>query len=186
VNYSIQGLNQGKGLIGHATGGWGVSGTSIYQSGYPFTVVNTAPFAPLKDASGKFIGYAPGSGDYNADGDNFDYPDAQNYTQGTTRSAFLGGIFAPGQFTAPSTFGAGGNEKSNAFREPNFAETDVSFYKDNRIHESINFQLRFEFYNIFNRPNLANVDANPVDATFGKALSQQLPRWWQIGAKVTF
>ena len=186
LNYSIQGLNQGKGLIGHATGGWGVSGTSIYQSGYPFTVVNTAPFAPLKDASGKFIGYAPGSGDYNANGDNFDYPDAQNYTQGTSRSAFLGGIFAAGQFTAPSTFGSSGNEKSNQFREPNFAETDVSFYKDNRIRENINFQLRFEFYNIFNRPNLANVDANPVDATFGKALSQQLPRWWQIGAKVTF
>ena len=186
LNYSIQGLNQGKGLIGHATGGWGVSGTSIYQSGYPFTVVNTAPFAPLKDASGKFIGYAPGSGDYNADGDNFDYPDVQNYTQGTTRGAFLSGIFAPGQFTAPATFGAEGNEKSNQFREPNFAETDVSFYKDNRIRENINFQLRFEFYNIFNRPNLTNVDANPVDATFGKALSQQLPRWWQIGAKVTF
>ncbi len=186
MNYSIQGLNQGKGLVGHATGGWGVSGTSIYQSGYPFTVVNTAPFAPLKDASGKFTGYAPGSGDYNADGDNFDYPDAQNYSQGTTRSSFLGGVFAPGQFTAPSTFGAEGNEKSNQFREPNFAETDVSFYKDNRIWENVNLQLRFEFYNIFNRPNLANVDANPVDATFGKALSQQLPRWWQIGAKVTF
>jgi hypothetical protein len=186
VNYSIQGLNQGKGLVGHATGGWGISGTSIYQSGYPFTVVNTAPFAALKNASGKFVGYAPGSGDYNADGDNFDYPDAQNYTQGTTRSSFLSGIFTSGQFTAPATFGAGGNEKSNQFREPNFAETDVSFYKDNRIWENINLQLRFEFYNIFNRPNLANVDANPVDATFGKALSQQLPRWWQIGAKVTF
>jgi len=185
-NYSLQGLHKGQGLVGHLTGGWGVSGASIYQTGYPFTVVNTAPFAPLKDATGKFIGYAAGSGDYNADGDNFDYPDVQSYTQGTSRSAFLRGIFSPGQFTAPATFGAEGNEKSNLFREPNFAETDVSFYKDNRIRENVNFQLRFECYNIFNRPNLANVDANPVDALFGKAQAQQLPRWFQVGAKVIF
>lgn len=96
-----------------------------------------------------------------------------------------GGIFTAGQFTAPG-FGSEGNEKSNGFREPSFAETDVSFYKENRIWERVNLQLRFEFYDIFNRPNLTNVDANPVDATFGKALSQQLPRWWQIGARVTF
>jgi len=185
-NYSLRGLNRGEGLVGHLTSGWGLSGTSIYQSGYPFTVVNTAPFDPLTNAGGKFIGYAAGSGDYNADGDNFDFPDAGSYAQGTSRSAFLRGIFAAGQFTPPATFGAEGNERSNAFREPNFAETDVALYKDNRIRENVNLQLRFEFYNIFNRPNLTNVDANPVDATFGKALSQQLPRWMQIGAKVTF
>ncbi len=67
--------------------------------------------------------------------------------------------------------GEEGNEKSNQFREPNFAETDAAFYKDNHLTERINLQLRFEFYNIFNHPNLTNVDANPVDATFGKALS---------------
>ncbi len=90
------------------------------------------------------------------------------------------------RFTAPSTFAAEGNEKSSQFREPNFAETDAAFYKDNHLTERVNLQLRFEFYNIFNHPNLTNVDANPVDATFGKALSQQLPRWWQVGAKVMF
>jgi len=186
LNYSLKGLNQGQGAIGHLTGGWGISGTSIYQSGYPFTVVNTASFLPLTNASGQFTGYAPGSGDYNADGDNFDYPNVTSYQQGTSRSAFLTGIFTAGQFTAPSTFGVEGSERSNSFREPNFAETDVAFYKDNHIRERMNLQLRFEFYNIFNRANLTNVDANPVDATFGKALSQQLPRWMQVGAKITF
>ncbi len=186
LNYELQGLNGGRGVIGHVTGGWGISGTSIYQSGYPFTVVNTAPFAPVTDASGKFIGYAPGSGDYNANGDNLDYPDVSSYKQGTSRQAFLSGIFSPGQFTAPATFGTSGNEKSNRFRGPSFAETDASFYKNNRLTERLNLQLRFEFYNIFNRPNLTNVDANPVDATFGIARSQQLPRWWQVGAKIAF
>ena len=184
-NYTLGGLNAGQGVVGHLTGGWGISGTSIFQSGYPFTVVNTAPFAPLKDSNGKFIGYAAGSGDYNADGDNYDYPDVASYNQLTSRTGFLNGVFSPGQFPVPA-FGSEGNEKSNLFRQPNFAESDVAVYKDNHLTERLNLQLRFEFYNIFNRPNLANVDANPVDATFGKALSQQLPRWMQVGAKITF
>jgi hypothetical protein len=61
----------------------------------------------------------------------------------------------------------------------------MSLYKDTRLTERVNFQLRFEFYNLFNHPNLF-VDGNLADGTFGKAVSQQLPRNWQIGAKITF
>ncbi|MGC2794881.1 MAG: TonB-dependent receptor [Candidatus Sulfotelmatobacter sp.] len=32
-NYSLKGLNGGSGAVGHLTGGWGISGTSIFQSG---------------------------------------------------------------------------------------------------------------------------------------------------------
>ena len=32
-NYSLRGLNGGRGLVGHVTGGWGISGNSIYQTG---------------------------------------------------------------------------------------------------------------------------------------------------------
>jgi hypothetical protein len=194
-NYSLRGLSQGKGAIGHLTGGWGISGTSIFQSGYPFTVINTNSFIPVckngstgcPSVSNPITGLAANSGDYNADGDAYDYPNVASYVQGSTRQAFLNGIFASPltQFTQP-TLGTTGNEKQNGFREPNFAETDAAFYKNNRIKESINLQLRFEFFNLFNRPNLGFVDANPPDVNFGKSTSQQLPRWWQIGAKITF
>ena len=30
--------------MGHLTNGWGLSGTSIYQTGYPFTVLTTAAY----------------------------------------------------------------------------------------------------------------------------------------------
>jgi hypothetical protein len=185
-NYSLRGLEHGQGLVGHLTGGWGLSGTSIFQTGYPFTVMSTAPFLPLKNAAGQFIGYAPGSGDYNADGDNRDYPNAAGYGEATSRNAYLNGVFSSGQFTPPATFGVEGNEKVGHFREPNFAETDVSFYKDNRIWERVNLQLRFEVYNIFNRANLGFIDNNLADGTFGRATSQQLPRWLQVAAKITF
>ena len=37
--------------------------------------------APAKNAkAGQFVGYASNSGDYNADGDNRDYPDVVSYS----------------------------------------------------------------------------------------------------------
>jgi hypothetical protein len=195
LNYSLRGLREGKGLIGHLTGGWGVSGTSLFQSGYPFTVVNTNPFFPVcqngttncPSVGNPITGFAANSGDYNADGDALDYPDATSYVQGTSRHAFLTGIFADPltQFTAPG-LGTQGNEKHNAFRNPNFAETDAAFYKDNRIKENVNLQFRIEFFNIFNRANLGFVDANPPDVNFGRSTTQQLPRWFDVALKLTF
>jgi hypothetical protein len=193
-NYQIQGLNGGKDVVGHLTGGWGLTGTSIFQSGYPFTVINQHPFVPVcvnagacPAAGNQINGLAPNSGDYNADGTNYDYPTVTSYAQATSKSAFLNGVFAAGQFTQP-TIGTEGNEKQNAFRGPNFAETDLAIYKDNRFKERFNFQIRFEFYNIFNRTNLndLNMDTDPLDGNFGKATGQLLPRWWQIGGRFTF
>jgi len=200
LNYQLPGLNNGQGFLGRVTGGWGVSGTSIYQSGYPQMVWTTASFQPLcanpnlkcPAAGNTMIGYAPGSGDYNADGDTggvggvgLDYPNVGSYSQGTSKSAFLNGVFANGQFPQP-TFGSQGNEKANLFRGPNFSETDLNFYKDTHLTERVNFQLRFEFFNIFNRVNFANLDNNLADGTFGKATQQQLPRNWQLAGKITF
>jgi hypothetical protein len=211
LNYEIPGLQGGHGLVGHATRGWGVSGTSIFQSGYPAMVWTTASFQGIcasptacPSIGNPWIGYAPSpagsafntiSGDFNADGDTsgvaivgLDYPDVNSYHEGTSKHAFLFGAFTPGQFSAPATFGTEGNEKASLFRSPNFAETDVNFYKNTAITEGVNFQLRFEFFNIFNRVNLTDFDNNLADyaSTFGEATEQQLPRNWQIGARFTF
>jgi Carboxypeptidase regulatory-like domain/TonB dependent receptor len=201
-NYELKGLNGGNGALGVATGGWGISGTSIFQSGYPFTVDNNASYqpicadtsptaAPCPSALNHAVGYAPGSGDYNADGVSsingigLDYPDAANYNQKNTRTAFLNGSFSAGQFIAPA-FGSEGNEKAGRFRGPNFAETDINFYKDTRITERVNFQFRFEVFNLFNRANLSNVDTHLLDGNFGRATAARIPRYWQLGGKISF
>jgi hypothetical protein len=191
-NYSLKGLNDGKGAVGHLTGGWGISGTSIYQSGEPLTVAALNNYQPICANSGACpaagnpaIGYAPASGDYNADGVNNDYPNAVSYNQSTSRSAFLSGSIPLADFTVP-TFGSEGNEKVGQFRQPNYAETDVNIYKDTHITERVIFQTRFEFFNVFNRANLINVDNNWTDGNFGKATGAHLPRWWQLGAKISF
>ena len=200
-NYQLPGLNGGQDLVGHLTGGWGLTGTSIFQSGYPFSVINQHPFAPTCEFppttppapppppcpsnANTIIGLAANSGDYNADGMNYDYPNVTSYAQATSKAAFLNGVFTPGQFTQPA-ISTEGNEKQNAFRGPNFAETDLAIYKDNRFKERFNFQIRFEFYNIFNRTNLETMDTDPLDTNFGKATGQLLGRWWQIGGRFTF
>jgi hypothetical protein len=202
-NYELAGLNSGQGFVGHLTNGWGLSGTTVYQSGYPAMVWTTASFQPVcantsanaptcPSPANPAVGFAPNSGDYNADGDTsgtagvgLDYPDVHSYHQQTSRSAFLNGAFSPGQFTKPA-FGTQGNEQPNPFRSPNFFETDVNVYKTTRITERVNFQFRFEFFNLFNRVNLTAFDINLANGTFGRARAQQLPRNWQIGGRLFF
>ena len=195
-NYSIKGLNDGKGAVGIITGGWGLSGTTIFQSGYPFTASNfncyipvcqdtSAGAAPCPSMANPAVGYATGSGDYNADGNNLDYPDATSYKQSTDNSAWLKGAIPKSNFAIPA-FGSGGNEKPMQFRQPNFFETNANIYKDFHITERVNFQFRFEVFNLFNRANYANVDTNIPDGSFGAATGSHEARFWQIGGIVSF
>lgn len=195
-NYSLKGLNNGKGAVGYLTSGWGASGTTIFQSGYPLTAQNFNGYNPIcEDTStgappcpsfaNPAVGYAPGSGDYNADGNNLDYPDALSYHQLTDNKAWLTGAIPKSNFAVP-TFGQGGNEKPMQFRGPNFFETNVNFYKDTRITERVAFQFRFELFNLFNRANYANPDQNFPDSSFGFATASHEPRFWQLGGRISF
>ena len=203
LNYSFKGLNNGAGAVGHLTGGWGVSGTSIVQSGYPITAWNYNGFVAVCQsgafsnatgcsASDPAVAYAPGSGDYNGDGNNLDVPDAVSYHQSTDNKAWLTGAIPKSDFAVPA-FGQEGNEKQQQFRGPNFIETNVNFYKDTRITERVNFQIRFEIFNLFNRANYAwtganggGVDINLPDGNFGQATASHEPRFWQLGGKLSF
>ncbi len=191
-NYELPSPNNGLGLVGRVAGGWQLSGTTILQSGPPFTVSTNASFNPLVNSAGTFTGYAPGSGDYNVDGDNFDFPNVSSYSYSTSRKSYLSGLFgathaaALSNFPAPATFGSEGNERYSAFREPGFEEWDVAFLKNTKITEGVNFQLRFEFFNFFNRANLNAVDANLPDGNLGQATNQYVPRFLQIGGNIVF
>jgi hypothetical protein len=192
----LKGLNDGKGAVGYLTGGWGLSGTTIFQSGYPLTAQNTNAYSPVcqntaanapacPSAANPAVGYAPSSGDYNADGNNLDYPNAASYKQSTDNKSWLTGAIPKTDFAVP-TFGQEGNEKPMQFRGPNFFETNGNFYKDTPITERVNFQFRFELFNVFNRANYANVDNNIPDGNFGAANGSHEPRFWQLGGRISF
>jgi hypothetical protein len=171
LNYDLPGMSSGKGLLGRLTHGWSISDVTILQSGTPFVVYSNASYQA--------------GGDYNADGVNYDFPNVASYSEASSRQRYLTGVFSPGQFTAP-TPGTEGNELSYRFRQPGYASTDISLAKNTKIAERLNFQLRFDFFNALNRPNLNSVDANLPDGSFGKATGQYNPRWIQLGAKINF
>lgn len=185
ASYTIPGLSKGLGLAGRLTSGWAASAVTILQSGHPFTVNTTASFQPTRDANGNITGLSPASGDYNADGNNNDYPNVGSYAMLTGRQALLTGTIFKSNFTQPA-LGTQGNEKWGQFRNPGFAETDLNLSKDTKFTERLRLQLRFEFYNVFNRVNLGGISANLTSANFGKSTSQLNPRNIQIGAKLMF
>lgn len=184
-NYQFPDVNHASGFAGRVASGWVLSGTTIAQSGNPFNVFTNAPFAATRNTAGQYNGYAAGSGDYNADGDNFDFPNVTSYQQGTSRQAFLTGAVSKTNFPQPA-FGTEGNEQFNRFTGPNFNESDVALLKNTAIGEGFAFQFRFEVFNVFNRPNLINVDTNLPDGNFGKATGQLAPRFIQLGGNLTF
>jgi hypothetical protein len=157
-------------------GGWEVGSVWILQSGNPITIVNQADFAH--------------GGDYNADGVNFDFPNAPTTPLSTSfsRSQYIQGI-APASVFGTPTPGTEGNLKRATYRNPGFINIDASLIKNNRFEifrDNINLQLRFEFFNVLNRVNLQGIDANLNDANFGKSTNTYDPRIIQVGARIVF
>jgi len=200
LSYEFLGLNRGEGAVGRATGGWGISGTVVGQSGYPFTVdtneaFNVTGYSGASPTCGAGLSAEAACGDYNADGDNFDYPNVASYAQLHGRKNFLpvdrggtGGIFPNGaaQFTQP-TVGTEGNEGENLFRSYGFFETNASLHKLTNIREGVGVEFRLEIFNLFNHPNLNAPDAGVTDgASFGVSSSQKEQRWIQLGANIKF
>lgn len=184
-SYDIPGLRGDNSFARMLTNGWVFSGITVFQSGTPFVVYTGASFQPILNSSKQVVGLAPGSGDYNADGFNYDFPNVTSYSQPTSRSAFLNGLFTASNFPAP-TLGSEGNERPYAFRGPNYFNWDMSLAKNTQLHERLSLQLRFDYFNVFNRVNLQGVDSNLQDGNFGKSTSQFNPRWLQLGISLRF
>jgi hypothetical protein len=171
--YTVPGMKSGVGK--EITSGWELSVISAIQSGTPFWVFTTAPYP---------------AGDYNADGTNFDIPNAPSgyCSSSYNEQQYLTGIFPASTFTAPSA-GSEGNIPRNSCRNPGLVEVDASVLKNTAVKwlgEKGSLQLRFDFENILNKVNLTAVDPDLADATFAKSTSQNLPRTIQLGARISF
>jgi Carboxypeptidase regulatory-like domain/TonB dependent receptor-like, beta-barrel len=167
-------------------GDWQLSGTLIAENGFPFTVYTSAAFQPVL-TNGVVTGLATGSGDYNGDGYNYDFPNTPStgYSQPTSRQAFLAGLFPASSFGIPQ-MGTEGNEQRNRYTGPGLLQWDSALMKNFSIVERVKLQLRFEFYNVINHPNLNGVVSDLSSASFGKSTSTLVPRYLQIGGKIQF
>jgi hypothetical protein len=192
----------GSGFMNKLLGGWELTNVTILQSGPPFSVICTAGFDPAKDSSGAVIlPITQNNGcDYNADGTNYDRPNTPSFgnsKSGLSRSDYLGGIFACGGTALcgsifPSPGLQEGNLGRNTFHGPGFANTDFSVIKNLKIPwfiggEGANLQFRTEFFNVFNRVNLTQVNSDIANlSNFGKSTGTYPARDIQFALRIAF
>ena len=208
-SYDIPGVKNSGGFLRRLTTGFNLGSTTVLQSGTPFFVTNSNPLALIDTAgvtvtqsnyqselaAGHFA-YAPNSGNYAADGSNFNIPNVLSYKQKHDRKSYQytgvldSGIISHSQFAQPAfkTGGTEGNEKLNQFRNPGYANTDLTVKKETAITERLHFEIRLDTFNLFNRVNLNSVNANFGDtsANFGTTNSNLPPRNMQLGARLSF
>ncbi len=128
-----------------ALGGWQFSGITRYESGWPFSPTLSNTSSINSDVPYLRPDIVPGVGPY-------DLPGGQSRDRWFNVAAF--------QTPAPFKFG---NAARNSLRGPNFFTADWSLQKRFTLGEEKGLSLRWDFYNIFNRTNLAN-PATAVDA----------------------
>ena len=172
--YTLPGA--GSGVVKVLTSGWEATSIIVAQSGTPYWVIDNRPLSA--------------GGDYNADGNNFDIPNApqQNFTGSFSRQQYINGLFTAGAFPAPPP-GSEGNLKRNTYRNPGLFQLDASLLKNNHIPwfgEQGNLQFRFDFLNLFNHVNLGGVDPYLGDGNFGKVTTALAARQIQLGIRLSF
>jgi hypothetical protein len=173
---------------------------TILQSGPPFSVICTASFKPVFDTATPPNVIGNTGCDYNADGTNYDRPNTPSFgnsKSGLSRSDYLGGIFACGGAALcgsifPSPGLQEGNLGRNTFHGPGFANTDFSVIKNLKIPwfiggEGANLQFRTEFFNVFNRVNLTQVNSDIANlSNFGKSTGTYPARDIQFALRIAF
>lgn len=173
----------------HILGGWEFGGIVILQTGLPFTVFTTAPFAPVYNSAGQVIGNT--GGDYNADGYNYDVPMApafSNHLNGSKQN-FLNGLFPASAFPAPP-LGMEGDLGRNTYDQPGLNNVDFTLTRNFTtpwfFNEALHLQFQAEVYNLFNRVNLTNVQGDLSNSLFGHATNQQPARNLQLHFRAVF
>lgn len=123
--------------------GWEISGVTLYQSGTPFTVINSAGNngVSLTDNAGVDSGLGIAAS----------YPDLlKGLQQPPNNQASLGPLLGnPSQFVAPRglTFGDAGR---NYLNNPTRLNFDMSLIKHFEITENTQLEFHADFFNIFN------------------------------------
>jgi len=94
-----------------------------------------------------------------------------------------GCYFLPSAFEPNATLGTFGTANRRFFHGPGFNNTDFGISKRTVIHENYAFDLRVEFFNIFNHAQFKNPTGNINDSNFAVVTSARDPRIGQISAK---
>ncbi len=182
-----------KGVWEKTLGGWSVSGIMNLHSGYPWNPNDpNLGYSSVYENSGAAYGgggvLRPGyylGGFHTGNFKTQDYPSGalsifpENdpttgqpcYVAGPALSDIIAGNASPGPIPCAPVIGR------NSFRGPGYFDIDASIGKafglpsTRFFGENAKFNFTANFYNLFNKVNLTNIDANVSSSTFGMALN---------------
>ena len=144
--------------------GWELSGVTVFQSGVPFTVINSAGNTgiSLTDNAGVSSGLGVASS----------YPDVVKGlpSPGNNTQSFGPLIGNPSQFVAPRglTFGDAGR---NFLNNPSRLNFDVALAKHFKVTEWGTLEFRAEAFNVFNHTQFNVYDPNNPGSTGNNVIS---------------
>lgn len=174
-------------------GGWSLSGLSIIHSGVASTVYQSSSTYGNGDTTNQRPNRVAGVGIYTT---------SHSKTTANAVPWLNFNAFALPQAAVAPVGGAGGipgqfgNSPVGLFYGPKFAQLDVSATKETPIGEHARFQLRGEFFNILNHPNLAAPSATyssagsatfgQITSTVGSSIGFGTARQIQVSGKILF
>ena len=162
-----------EGAVGKVLEGWEISGISTFSGGLPYDI--------FTNEDTQHTGFAARP----------DYNPSATVTPSSTPRTQTGPLV--GYFSDPA-FGSAGNIGRNVFRGPGINNTDFVTTKRISLSERTRLDLRFEFYNLFNRVQFNQPDNSIADGPeFGQSTSEYVrpdfttgARQIQLALKLTF
>ncbi len=163
-------------IVNSIVAGWTLGGKVYFRSGLPFSVTNTQLTGFSFQAMGpNIMGQAmvPVNQITNTCGSN-PHNAVPNTTNGAIVSCIDGSAFAG--FTSGGVYtGASGttvqntlgNVRRNTFYGPGYKDVDLSLVKSLYKHNSIDFKIGANVYNLFNNVNFGNPGGGLGSSTFG-------------------
>jgi hypothetical protein len=142
-------------------GGWTIAGTALFHSGYPFSIldssVRTAKVGGVAQTN-NLSGLATNS--FLADwvGASTNYPSC------TTPNV---SCYSTSLFASAANQHDFGNLARNAFRGPNYFDTDLNVNKTFAVKERYKLLVGVLFFNVLNHPNFDLPGNNTAAGNFG-------------------
>ncbi len=174
------------------TKGWQLQGITRFATGFPIQIGegNPVPVGPLCP-SGNCVGDASLTGSPSTDMPNLVGPIHIHNPRATPdrtyfdQSAFTATACAltpAGVLTGPDC-GSFGTANRRFFHGPGINNTDLGISKMIPITEAMHFEIRGEFFNIFNHAQFSNPSGDISSENFGNVTSARDPRIGQVSAK---
>ena len=182
VNYTLP--FKGSGFWKPVVGGWQLNAILVLSDGIPFSVYSGTNQLHIGD------GITPRALLTGTGGNGSLAPDQRTLKQWFNTAAFSN--VGTGWNVLPNSTATAAISGRNILQGPGTKNVDFSVFKNIPLHESLNLQLRSEFFNFFNTPQFNNPNSTvgtgfgTISAAGSPTTLQRISREIQLAAKITF